>query len=335
MKKIKSFLIVAAACFVNSVFSQEIKFKYDEKTQFYGFVDSNDNYVVNPIYTRVDINFGFRESGLYKVVDLNDKIGFVDERGEIVVACKYDYSESYEKGHAVVAVTNSENYFLYGMIDSLGKEVIQLKYGYIEYYSNDGVLVFGKENSFDLGLMNLKGQVLIPEQYAIGSAKVTNGLWPVTKGGKSGVVNLKNEIVVPFEYRIIESFSDSLGIAAAQKENYGKYGFIDRKGKVVIPFEYENAYSDNKYLAVSKNKKWGLIDINNNIILPLEYYGILTFKENSVWVVKNKGEERFEVDLITIQKVFRIKKVELNINNSKIQNHLIQFPRRQSHHICV
>ncbi|NBX79593.1 MAG: WG repeat-containing protein [Flavobacteriales bacterium] len=305
MKTIKHFFVVAILAVTSPAFSQLLQSKQDEKTQLYGFVNEEDKYVVNPIYKEVDYNFGYREGGIFKVVDVNDKIGFVDVKGKIVVACKYEYTESFENGYAVVRIAKGEYDYLYGLIDSLGKEVIPLKYGRLEYYADDKVLVFGMENASDVGLMNLKGQVLIPEQYAFWSKKITKGLWPVAKNDKCGVVNLKNEIIVPFEYAMIEGYSESLGIAPAQKEENGKFGFIDRTGKTVIPFEYEFGWPHERLISVKKNGKWGLIDINNKIVLPFEYAEIISFYENSVWVIKNEGEEMFELDLITKQKVVK------------------------------
>lgn len=303
MKKIKSFLIVAAACFVNSVFSQAITFKYDENTQLYGFVDSNDNYVVNPIYKEFDLNFGC--SGLYKIVDSRDKIGFISDKGNLIVQCKYDYVNRFESGFAIVCYTNGRDAYYYGLIDSTGKEVIPVKYGRLDYYPKDKVLVFAREPVSNLGLLNLEGEVVISAQYAFRSKNISKGLWPVSKNNKFGVIDLKNQVVIPFEYRMIENFSDILDIAAAQKVENGKYGFIDRAGKLVIPFEYDNAWISNKYIIAKKNNKWGILDRDNKIILPFEYFEIFLTLENEAWVVKTKREKMYRLDLNTKQKVVR------------------------------
>ena len=82
--------------------SQEIQFKQDEKTQLFGFVNAEDKYIVNPIYKEVDYNFGYEEGRLFKVVDTKDKIGFVNDQGKLIVPCKYDFVDGFEKGFAVV-----------------------------------------------------------------------------------------------------------------------------------------------------------------------------------------------------------------------------------------
>ena len=305
MKKIKAFLIIATTFIVNSLFSQEFQAKQDEETKLYGIVDSEDKYIVTPIYKEVDYNFGYYVGGLFKVVDIKDKIGFVNDQGKLIVPCKYDYSQSFEKGYSVVRVADGEFNYKYGLLDSLGKEVIPLKYGRLEFYADDNVLVFGSETTSNVGLMNLKGQILIPEEYDFWSKNISKGLWPVGKNDKFGVINLNNETVVPFEYEMIESDSDALGVAATQKEENGKYGFIDRTGRIVIPFEYDYGWPTDKYIIVKKNNKWGIIDIKNTIILPFEYAEILSTFDKNAWVIKNDGEEMYEVDLNTKQKVVK------------------------------
>lgn len=305
MKIINYFL--TAIVLTNSIitFSQEIQAKQDEKTQLFGFVNAEDKYIVNPIYKEIDYNFGYQEGGLFKVVDAKDKIGFVNDQGKLIVPCKYDFVDGFEMGFAVVRYQKDEYDYSHGLIDSTGKEVVPVKYGRLDYYPEDKVLVFGMESVSDVGLMNLKGEILIPAQYVFWSKMISKGLWPVGKEDKCGVVNLKNQIVIPFEYGMIESFSEKLNIASAQKEAFGKTGFIDRTGKTIIPFDYEFGWTSDNYIIVKKNGKWGVIDINNKIILPFEYSQIISTFETSAWVIKNEGEEMVELDLIT-----KLKKVK-------------------------
>jgi hypothetical protein len=302
MKKINYFLFATILMLSTNAFTQEIQSKQDEKTQLFGFVDSEEKYIVNPIYKEVDYNFGYSKEGLFKVIDTKDKIGFVNASGKLIVPCKYDYVSSFENGFSVVRYLKGEYEYTYGFIDSTGKEVIPVKYGHLEYYPEDKVLVYGDETVSDLGLMNLKGEILIPAQYVYWSKNISKGLWPVGKNDKFGAINLKNQVIIPFDFAMIESYSDALGIAAAQKEESGKFGFIDRTGKTVIPFEYDFGWPSDKYIIVKKNSKWGIIDSKNKIILPFEYAEILSTFDNSAWVIKNEGEEMFELDLITMKK---------------------------------
>lgn len=279
--------------------AQGLSSKQDEKTGLYGFVDADDKYVVKPMYKEVDFNFGYK-TGLSKVVNKNNKTGFVNETGKEVVPCKYDEVGFFEGGYIVVKIKTGDYEYKHGLVDSTGKEVVAPKYGRLEYYPNDKVMVVGEENTSNVGLMGLSGKMLIPAEYAFWSKRVSKGLWPVGKDNICGVVNLKNETVVPFAYEMIESYSDDLGLAPAKKG--GKFGFIDRAGKVVIPFLYNDAWPSGPYLVAKKDGKWGVISTDHKIILPFEYASISSVNDKTAWVTKTEQESVYEVDLVTKQK---------------------------------
>lgn len=276
--------------------------KQDEKSGLYGIANADGDYIVKPKYKEVDFDFG-NKPGLAFVVDKNGKYGFINPDGKESVPCKYDYAGHFDNGYAIVYNKTGQYDQINGLIDSTGKETIPLKYGHLEYYPDDRVLVAGQTSSSDVGLLDVNGKVLIPFQYEFWSKRVSHGLWPVGKNDICGVVNLRNEVVVPFAYTMIESYEDKDGVAAAKKEAKGKYGFIDRAGKEVVPFVYEEGWpAGNGYLAAKKDGKWGLIDMHNKVILPFEYFNVSSAGKKTAWVSR-EGEDLFEIDLVTRQKV--------------------------------
>ncbi|HEY6162819.1 MAG TPA: WG repeat-containing protein [Bacteroidia bacterium] len=280
--------------------SQSISVKQDEKSNLYGFVDENDNYIVKPTYKEVDFNFGMKP-GIFYVVNKNEKYGYVNDRGKEVVPCKYDHASSFDNGYCIVEIKTGEFDRVMGLLDSTGREVVPVKYGQLEFYPKEKVLLVGETSSSDVGLMGLDGKMIIPFQYEFWSKRISNGLWPVGKNDMCGVVNMKNEIIVPFEYEMIENYSDELGLAPAKKG--GKFGFIDRTGKVVVPFTYQDAWAGSTALVVKKDGKWGVIGPTGQIILPFEFYNISSVGDKTAWVSKSENEEIWEIDLATKQKV--------------------------------
>lgn len=302
MKKLKSISLGICLIITQQVLkAQNVFSKLDEKTSLIGFVDADDNYIVKPTYKEVDYNFG-SNPGLFKVINQNDKIGFVNEAGKEVVLCKYDEVGSFEKGYSLVKIKSGESSFKHGMVDttgkevipckydeyisfekgyailkiktgeynynhglvdSTGKEIIPVKYGQLEYYPNDNVLVFGEENASNVGLMDMRGKVIIPVQYQFWSKRISKGIWPV-------------------------------GIWPAGTN--GICGVVNMKNETVVPFIYEmiESYSDELNLApAKKDGKYGFIDRTGKVVIPFVYSSgwasgkYLAVKKDGKWGIIN------------------------------------------------
>ncbi|ABR49257.1 KWG Leptospira repeat protein [Alkaliphilus metalliredigens QYMF] len=74
----------------------------------------------------------------------------------------------------------------------------------------------------------------------------------------------------------------------------GQHGYIDSDGKIIIPLEYDDAEEIpyRKYFMVAKNKRWGLIDIENESIIPFLWDYLQTnYKHNLIFCgIKEKSE---------------------------------------------
>lgn len=76
--------------------------------------------------------------------------------------------------------------------------------------------------------------------------------------------------------------------------NQNSWGLIDRKGNIVIPLnKYQHVQMDNKGMILAKkNRKYGYIDIHDNILIPFIYNDIGVFSEcvDLAPAVKNKKQ---------------------------------------------
>lgn len=84
------------------------------------------------------------------VFEKNDKYGYIDIRGNILVKAKYEYCESFMNGVAIVK--DSDNYYLIGRN---GKKVIDSGFEYISSYDNKYFLCSNERNSY---LIDSKGE---------------------------------------------------------------------------------------------------------------------------------------------------------------------------------
>jgi len=145
-----------------------------------------------------------KSSDLFVVI-VNDKRGFMDRSGKIVIEPQWRGANNFSEGRAVVAMSTPR--YKEGYIDITGKLVIPAVY----------------DRAFD---------------FEGGLALVCVGQFGLHMSGdhKFGFIDLNGNWAVKPTYNHLYSFSD--GLAAALNDN-GKLGFIDKTGKVVIPFQFE------------------------------------------------------------------------------------------------
>ena len=174
---------------------------------------------------------GFKE-GLACVQE-NEKYGFIDEQGNVVVPIEYDQivGGGFNNGIAIV-----------------------IKYG-------------------DFGLVNAKGELVLPCEYEeCMPYSNSNGVIRVMKNNKYGLWHKDKGLVVPCQYDYVSGFYDGLARVSLKNGNEyvdsdGAHitpvigGYVDMEGKVVIPLIYDLG-SDFSYglAAVSKNGKMGFVD---------------------------------------------------------------------------
>ena len=187
----------------------------------------------------------------------DDKYGFFDSTGKIIIPCIYAGPSSFSEGVADVKKDGK-----YGFIDKTGKELFPFrKYDYVGGFK-DGLSAFriikgGKEL---YGFLDKAGNEIIPAVYNdLQISWFKNGYAIVKKNGKYGTINKQNIVVIPFEYEKINDFNN--GITTAKKA--GKWGVIDTANKELVSFtmDYETVYEFNSgYAYVEKNGVKGLID---------------------------------------------------------------------------
>jgi len=140
------------------------------------------------------------------VIKRNDKWGYIDSEGEIVLPLIYDDAQCFShNGIAGVGIDGK-----YGVINEKGVEIIPLEYDRIETYwlgfKKLNLLLVSKNGK--KGYFNFKGEEKISAIYdkiQYQSPKKINILW-AKKNGKYGFVSLENKIVIPFEYDEFDEF---------------------------------------------------------------------------------------------------------------------------------
>jgi hypothetical protein len=229
----------------------------------YGFLDASGKRLGGGDYT-INAEEGLPVSeGLMPVI-VNEKMGYADRTGAIVVKAEYDEAYAFLDGAAIVTKDEKKAF-----IDKTGKEILKVPAGIEDVMGFFGdVAIVSKDGKS--GLMNKTGKITVEPKFD--SIFFDNGVLTALEGEKWGIIDATGTFVAKPEFDVIESFASGLAPALAGE----KWGFIDTCGAWKIPAKYDAVLGFAGGPArVKLGTKWGLVDKTGAEILPvsLPYIG--------------------------------------------------------------
>ena len=168
------------------------------------------------LYRRWYDDIHYPSDGLV-LAELNDKFGFIDTTGRVIIPFKYASADNLFEGLARVQLNGK-----CGFIDKSCREVIPCKYN--EAYSFSEGLARVRLNR-KWGCIDKTGREVIPFKYDW-VWDFSNGLAPVKLNDRWGFIDKTGREVIPCEYDYVFNFSGRL--ARAQLND--KWGYIDKQG---------------------------------------------------------------------------------------------------------
>ena len=169
------------------------------------------------------LNFSFIgnfSEGLALII-VNNKYGFINKSGEVVIPIKFNSVRNFSEGLALIRVNNK-----WGFINKSGKIIIPTKFDYV-YGFSDGLARVMVNNKWDF--INKSGKVVIHTKFDYVD-NFSEGLACVHVNNKYGFINKSGKVVIPIEFDSVDNFSK--GLARVNVNN--KYGFINKSGKIVF-----------------------------------------------------------------------------------------------------
>jgi hypothetical protein len=214
------------------------------KNNKYGYMDSKGKMVVKASY---DQALEFSE-GLARV-GKNSKYGFVNDKGKVVIPIDFVAASNFNYGLAVVKPASNKAYF----IDKTGKPL------------DDNI--YRDAKSFSEGLAAVQD-----ESY------------------KYGFINIQGEVVIPFEYSNVSWFKEGIAVVGKNDEGKTLYAYIDKSGNLLTDFEFEEAKDfHNGVGRVRKDGKFGLVDKFGSPITYCQYDYISEFSGEGLALAKKDG----------------------------------------------
>ena len=215
--------------------AQSVKWFTEDLAAFYskdekwGFIDKDGNIVINPQFDNVH---PFKE-GLAAVCDKNEKWGFIDKNGTLVINYQFEDVDDFSEGLA--AFFNGDKA---GYISKKGEYVINPQFDHaFRFHEGKAAVVLGKL----VGFIDKEGHYIINPQFDFEVDPIfMDGLATVSSGDKAGYIDEKGKYIINPQFDFAYPFIDGLAAVYVGEQ----FGFVDKKGKYVINPQFDRVYTD-------------------------------------------------------------------------------------------
>ena len=222
----------------------------------------------------------WHESETYISFRLDGKFGVVDTSGNEIIPAIYDYA-IYDHGDYFEFWDGSLHYLLRQdgkLIASSGYRSIQPLH---QGGAARGMAIVEREDRF--GLIDSKGDPLLPTVYTEIDFEATDSLYRLFSGTQYGVALHNGEIILEAIYDNIHIERHSIIFSLN-----GKFGALDFNGKTIVSMEFDHVSEEIFFLQTKKGNTFGLIDTMGRQLISnadeIKYsYGCIFVKRNELW----------------------------------------------------
>lgn len=203
---------------------------FSNKDDKYGFVDKTGKVIVNPQF---DDAVSFFEG--FAAVKQDDKWGFIDINGKLAISPQFKKVDAFSEGKA--AFYDGKKW---GYIDTKGAYIINPQFD-AAYSFSEGLALVKQGDLY--GFINPKGEFEINPQFE-SAFNFFNGLATVLQGKSYGFINKTGKYEVNPQFEMSFYFYGNIAPVASGD----KIGFIDKKGKYVINPQFDEMRVIHKVL---------------------------------------------------------------------------------------
>lgn len=208
-------------------------------------------------------------NGLSIVANDDNKLGYINEKGEIIIKPSYDRAFNFSAdGLAIVGNEVNDSTYKYYVIDVKGKESFS--------FSSNEYKDFGLFNNGFLPVQKENGEVVFIDK--TGKKYCSIGKW---KGYIPAWLGVNDGAIV---------FMDG-----------NAYGIKNEKGEIVIRAKYDGLIPlykiNSKYYLAKKQEKFGVVGSDDNVIIPFDYSVLGYINKNTLFVGEGKSFNFMNKDL--------------------------------------
>jgi hypothetical protein len=197
------------------------------KGRFWGYCNEKGEIVIDCKYEVVC----FFSEGLARVRSIL-KWSIIDKNGSTIT--KYDYTDLQDYQEGLAAVRRNDKW---GYINRLGKEIIRCTYSKA-FSFNQGLARVKNSENHKWGFIDSHQNIIVEFNYDE-ATDFQNGVAKVRLNDRWGIVNKFGILICPCIYLEIVNFKDNLSIVKKQIEDESYYGVIDINGQEVVPSQMD------------------------------------------------------------------------------------------------
>lgn len=219
----------------------------------WGYMNTKGEYVIAPQYK--DANYFHEGLALVKTMDGN--VGYIDKNANFVIPPKYKDGTIFNEGAAIIVERGKKPL----CIDPQGNALFSIPTAEEIYTFHEDLAAF-KDTSGKYGFVNKSGAVVIPPKFEDIAVGFQDGLAPVLFEGKWGFINKEGRMVISHQFDSVGLFNSDLAFAQIGRQ----YGFIGKNGLFSIDPQFENAASFSEKRASARlGGRYGVIKTNGKL----------------------------------------------------------------------
>ncbi|MFM8913261.1 MAG: WG repeat-containing protein [Flammeovirgaceae bacterium] len=186
----------------------------------------------------------FRESEGMRGVQKDGKFGFIDTKGKLRIANRYDSIQDFHEGLAPIKLIGK-----WGFINMRDEIVVHPNYHWVAGF-DQGICLAQQNGKY--GAIDPRGQTILNFRYDA-LQMLPNGKLALQMDNKKGRANAKGQIQIEARFDHLEETEDGNLIAGQS----GSYGVISADGLNLIPMMYQQLSYDREakvYIALLKSE---------------------------------------------------------------------------------
>lgn len=238
-------------------------------------------------------------------VERNEKWGFIDRTGKIIIPLQFDSANDFHEGLALVTAKGKKLF-----IDEAGGVVITPQFDIVHDFSEGVAAVnIGEKRIPNLGLISnpgkwgyidRAGKLVLPMRFTH-AEDFSEGLAGVRDGERGGFIDHQGKFVFDVSLDVTLGFHE--GMAGVLWK--GTLAYFDRTGKKLAPpadfGPKSNSFSEG-LVPISVGGKWGFMDRAGKLVIPAKFEDAENFSaglapvkvhnEETVWCPADESGNR-------------------------------------------